>query len=59
MRQGLMGGMLGLSLAALLTSSASEEVSAQTKNPPGWLNNYQAARAAARQSGKPMFLVFR
>jgi len=25
----------------------------------GWLSDYQAARAEARRSGKPIFLVFR
>ena len=26
---------------------------------PRWINDYAAARAAARASGKPIFLVFR
>ncbi len=32
------------------------EASAQKGN---WLTNYDAAKAAARRSGKPIFLVFR
>ncbi len=35
-----------------------------TAQPPsepgaGWLSNYDEARAAARQAGKPIFAVFR
>jgi hypothetical protein len=29
------------------------------KKAPGWLASYEQAKAQARQSGRPIFLVFR
>ena len=52
--------VIGLGVAALLLHSAANEAAAQGKNDaPGWLKDYNQAKLAAKQSGKPMFLVFR
>jgi hypothetical protein len=56
MRHRHVAGLLGL--AALLAGGAGE-AAAQANRPAGWMHDYQAARLAAKQSGKPMFLVFR
>ena len=60
MARWLTGGVLGVGLAALLIGDV-EFVRAQKQKAAakGWLNNYAAARAAARQTRKPIFLVFR
>jgi hypothetical protein len=34
-------------------------VEAAERQQPAWLTDYAAARAAARASGKPLFVVFR
>jgi len=57
MHRWLMAGALGLSATALILSA--NPVAAQAKVPPGWLGDLAAGKAAARQSGKPIFLVFR
>ena len=49
MMRWLIGGLLA---AALVPS----RVDAQQK---GWLTDYAKARALARQTGKPLFVVFR
>jgi hypothetical protein len=61
MNRHLIGGTLALALLVLGSSNQSQEAAAQKvgKTAPGWLADYQAARTAARQTGKPIFLVFR
>jgi hypothetical protein len=44
--------ILGIGMAALLMAG-------EAPKKPVWLKDYTAARDAARQSGKPIFLVFR
>lgn len=45
--------------ALLLVSQSGSEAQNAKKTAPGWLSSYDQARAQARQSGKPIFLVFR
>jgi hypothetical protein len=60
MRWGAMGGALGVGIAALLLAGDAEQARGQAKKAaPGWLNDLGAAKTAARQSGKPIMLVFR
>ncbi|OAI48769.1 hypothetical protein AYO44_18670 [Planctomycetaceae bacterium SCGC AG-212-F19] len=59
MNRWMMAGAVGVGAAALVLGTSAEPVSAQAKAPPGWLNDLAAAKTAARQSGKPIFLVFR
>ena len=54
MRSWVTGGVLGLAVLAG-SGTAAEPAAAKT----GWLTDYQAARAAARAGGKPLFVVFR
>ncbi len=49
MMNGWIAAVLGLGLFLPAQSSQKDE----------WLKDYQAARAVARQSGKPLFVVFR
>jgi hypothetical protein len=53
MRSTLTYSTLGMVFLALASAGAPE------KTAPCWLTNYDQARAAARRSGKPIFLVFR
>ena len=48
--------MLGI---GVLAGGAFIEVPARAGDGSTWLPSYEAARAAARQSEKPIFLVFR
>lgn len=59
MKGSLMSGVLGLSLTVWMIGQPAAPTVAQDKTAPGWLNDYQAARSVARESGKPIFLVFR
>jgi hypothetical protein len=43
----------------VVAGGAFIEAPARAGDEPTWLPSYEAARAAARQSGKPIFLVFR
>jgi hypothetical protein len=54
----LMGGVLGVGLLAL-ASTRGQGPASKGALQKGWYLNYEAARAAARQSGKPMMVVFR
>jgi hypothetical protein len=56
MNRWAMSGALILSTAALVFGSTTN-VAAQA-NPP-WIKDYNQARAEAKRTGKPMFLVFR
>ena len=50
-----------LFLASLLTIVIATPTAFCSENKPSscWLTDYDKARAAARESGKPIFLVFR
>ncbi|MFN3652318.1 MAG: hypothetical protein ACK47B_22300 [Armatimonadota bacterium] len=48
-------GVTGLVAGAV----ARQPVAAVAQSAPSWLSDFEAARAQARQSGKPIFLVFR
>ena len=54
MRYGMVLGALGFALAAREVGSVSPAAKG-----PAWLNDYVAARLAARQRGLPIFVVFR
>jgi hypothetical protein len=43
----------------LLASSGASSVQKLDPARYGWYSDYEAARAEARRSGKPIFLVFR
>ena len=55
----LLGGALSLGLGALATGAIVAPSPLQAQGDPVWLKSYAEAQAAARQSGKPIFLVFR
>jgi hypothetical protein len=57
MRYGVVFLALGLGLLAVEMSPAPG--SAGAARDKLWLGDYAAARRAARQSGKPIFVVFR
>ena len=38
---------------------SAAELPARTQKESPWLTDYQAAKTAARQSGKPLLVVFR
>ena len=59
MTRWLMAGALGLGAAALLLHGTALPVVAQAKGAPGWLNDLNTAKRQAKETGKPMFLVFR
>jgi hypothetical protein len=48
--------VVALSLAGVIGTGSW---ASQEADGPRWLTDYDAARVAARQSGKPIFLVFR
>jgi hypothetical protein len=58
MKRWLIGGLAGLSLAALVLTAAHESTTAAEKELT-WLTDYEKARTSARQSGKPLLVVFR
>jgi hypothetical protein len=49
---------LGLVLLAM-AGRGDGQLLVQAARSAGWFTDYQAARAAARSSGKPLFVVFR
>jgi hypothetical protein len=53
--------LTGCLLAGWLISgpAAAEEPIERLARNNGWMTQYDSARAAARQTGKPMFVVFR
>ena len=53
-----MGGLMAISHLALMITGGMP-LTADAPQEPAWLTDYQAARATARQSGKPLFVVFR
>jgi hypothetical protein len=62
MSRGFSSGVIGLSVAALLIGSFAPAAFAQANRPKldsRWMLNYSSAKVAARQSDKPIMLVFR
>lgn len=57
MKWWLVGGAVGLSLAVLADVGVKGQAAAEKETV--WLSDYTAARMLARQSGKPLFVVFR
>jgi hypothetical protein len=55
MRQGTIATLIFLAFVG----SVDGQRPLQSVKPAGWWTDYQAARAAARESGKPLFVVFR
>ena len=51
-------GAVALSVAATLQSAGRQPVE-QAAKAKGWLTSYEAGLAAARQTGKPLLVVFR
>jgi hypothetical protein len=51
-------GPLAAALLAL-AAGTSRQSTAVAQAEPAWMSDYAAAQAAARRSGKPVFLVFR
>jgi hypothetical protein len=58
MRGLLLGTLLGVGLAAMPGPAAGQPAPAKADKTP-WLTSYDEARAAARQTGKPLLVVFR
>lgn len=54
-----MKGWLSRTVFGLSLLAFGGEVAGQAPKQTGWFTDYQAARAAARSSGKPLFVVFR
>jgi hypothetical protein len=57
MNRWLAVGLLGVGLGSNGESSAQDVQQVARAN--GWLEDYAAARKSARQSRKPLFVVFR
>ena len=57
MHRWVIAGMLGT--VCFLTPGSFPAQPAREARPGAWYGNYEAARAAARQSGKPLLVVFR
>lgn len=47
------------SLALILSAAAAPAQTGKAAAKHGWLTDYDAAKAEARRTGKPIFLVFR
>ena len=58
MKWWLTGSLVGLSLLAV-SGRVAGQLPGQAAQQAGWFTDYQAARAAARSRGKPLFVVFR
>ena len=59
MRGWWIGGLLGIGLLASTGTAAAEEPIERLVAKMGWHTDYATGQAAARTSGKPMFVVFR
>lgn len=57
MRLAFMGSALALGIGLFLPRPSAPPVSLLPE--PTWLTNYAAAQQTARQTGKPLFVVFR
>jgi hypothetical protein len=49
----------GAALAGLLVDPASVQAKPSIEVPAGWYTDYAAARAKAKETGKPIFVHFR
>lgn len=58
MNRWIAGGVLGAALLALPTTAVDGQPAKPGKKA-NWLTSYEEGRAAAKQSGKPLFVVFR
>ena len=58
-RSFMLGSTLTFGLGAVMSTTTLQPPAAQAQGEPVWLNSYPAAQAAAKQAGKPIFLVFR
>jgi hypothetical protein len=54
----MIGSVLGLTYLTVHGGSAGQPP-VQTAKHDSWFTDYQAAQAAARSTGKPLFVVFR
>jgi len=54
-----LGSALALGVGALVAGMLPTSPPVRAQGDPLWLDSYEAAQAASRQSGKPVFLVFR
>jgi hypothetical protein len=61
MKRWLMGGAILLGVVAVLGDATEQSAAQAVKKAvvPGWQSSYAQAKAAAKQGGKPMFIVFR
>ena len=60
MKSWWVGSALALGLGAVIGGASLDgPVLAQMQPEAQWLSDYEAARAMARQTGKPLFVVFR
>ena len=57
MRIWLSAGAIGA--VVLFLGHSGKDAPGGPPSPPGWFTDYAKAKAAARQSGKPLFVVFR
>lgn len=55
----MLGSSLTLGLGAVAGGALLQPPAARAQGEAVWLNSYAAAQAAAREAGKPIFLVFR
>ena len=58
MKPWLMSGALMLGVGVLGIGTAIKPA-ACVQDFSGWISDYEAGKAAARQAGRPIFLVFR
>ena len=58
MRSWLTGSVLGLTVLTFGGWADAEPV-AQAAQKAGWVMDYRAAKKLARETGKPLFVVFR
>jgi hypothetical protein len=59
MRPWQIGTILMLGVASLTGSSALRPAAAPVSGSVAWMSDYEAARAEARRTGKPLFVAFR
>lgn len=55
----MLGSALTLGVGALIAGAVVDAPGARAQGETPWLGSYAAAQTAARQAGKPIFLVFR
>ncbi len=58
MKWWFLGVVVALFLSSSL-SSASEPAVKSARKKPFWFSDYEKARASARETGQPLFVVFR